>query len=129
MTSSSTKDFNKSGWMPTFTSTPLATKAAQPRIDISSTSFLIPQFTPHQNSNTNQLANNCLINNRSVITCGPALQSSNAFTQNTTVIISDHPEVPPIREVVQNSEGNASSREPVIKQVSERIFRLVFAVG
>ncbi|CAK5087431.1 unnamed protein product [Meloidogyne enterolobii] len=117
MTSSSTKDFNKSGWMPTFTSTPLATKAAQPRIDISSTSFLIPQFTPHQNSNTNQLANNCLVNNRSVITtCGPALQTSNAFTQNTTVIISDHPEVPPIREVVQNAVGNASSREPVIKQ-------------
>nr|CAD2165987.1 unnamed protein product [Meloidogyne enterolobii] len=118
MTSSSTKDFNyKPGWMPVFTSTPLATKAAQPRIDISSTSFLIPQFTPHQNSNTNQLANNCLVNNRSVITtCGPALQTSNAFTQNTTVIISDHPEVPPIREVVQNAVGNASSREPVIKQ-------------
>uniref|UniRef100_A0A914LHX6 WW domain-containing protein n=1 Tax=Meloidogyne incognita TaxID=6306 RepID=A0A914LHX6_MELIC len=110
MTSSSTKDFNyKPGWMPVFTSTPLATKAAQPRIDISS--FLTPQFTPLQNNNANQLANT-----RSVIVTGPTLQTSNAFTQNTTVIICDEPEVPAIREAVQNAEGNASITEPVVKQ-------------
>uniref|UniRef100_A0A915N915 WW domain-containing protein n=1 Tax=Meloidogyne javanica TaxID=6303 RepID=A0A915N915_MELJA len=60
------------------------------------------------------MANNCLVNNRSVITtCGP---TSNAFTQNTTVIICDEPQVPAISEAVQNAEGNASNGEPVVKQ-------------
>ncbi|KAL7073308.1 hypothetical protein ACQ4LE_007151 [Meloidogyne hapla] len=113
-TSSSQNCISKAGWMPTFTSTPLATKSAQRRI-VTSTPIFSPNFQPLQNTITPQMAN--CVNNQTV-TSGPReTLIPNPFTPSTVVISDDV-----TREVVNiEPERNALITQAEVKQELQTI--------